>query len=102
MESQSENPVALIFFRMDSTYRMNDILILARTAEKYRALTYAALVRQLSNIQKYPIFSPRTAPAMAWREFKLTPVPTAGSEPARTLETSAQAAITEDNTFRSG
>ena len=64
MESQSENPVALIFFRIDNTYRMNDILILARPAERYKALTYAALVRQLSNIQRYPIFSPRTAPAM--------------------------------------
>jgi hypothetical protein len=64
MESQSENPVALIFFRMDSTYRMNGILKLAQPAEKYTALTYAALVRQFSNIQRYPIFNPRTAPAI--------------------------------------
>ena len=63
MVSQSENPVALIFFRMDSTYAMDDVLTLVRSAKKYTILTYAALVRQLSNIQRYPIFSPWKAPA---------------------------------------
>ncbi len=57
--------------------------------------TYAALAKQLTNIQKYPTLRLFTIPVT----FHAIPSETAGSPAARLSLISAQAAMTEDKTY---
>ena len=57
--------------------------------------TYAALAKQLTNIQKYPMLRFRTIPVT----FHAMPSDTAGSPEASVSLMSAQAAMIEESTY---
>ena len=95
--SQSENPVPLILFLIVNTYRAyRGFSFMSLSKQKVR-FTYAALVAQFMNIQKYPTLSWRTIP-LTLESPAIAPAVEAGSLAVSALLISAHAAMTEDIT----
>jgi hypothetical protein len=96
--SQSLKPVTFIRFRIDRTLRKRQLSIHWRL----KKLTYAAVVKQLTIIQKYPICLVKaavtdadaaTAEKVSDQDEWIPWIPVAMSD---------QAAITEDKTWQTG
>ena len=96
--SQSEKPVTLILLRIVRTYDLHlSIPAPAQMNAKTKRRTYAALVAQFRNIQKYPTFILEMTPLMV--DKPLAASATAGSPATRASLISAQAAIMEEITL---